>query len=155
MKEIELIDNINEVLAKNPEHTEKLAPVLEYLEEIVRGKESSSMKIFYFGTDGKSGHCPKCIKGRMSEDEYSCLNRADSDSFEKLVCVDSDGYITGIRVGEGKFSVFGIPYSVDDSRAGSHTYLFMEGCHTKREMEDYIKNDDFLKRQFGYGCKGD
>lgn len=155
MKEIELIGNINEVLAKNPEHEEKLAPVLEYLEEIVRVKESGSMKIFYFGTDGKSGHCPKCIRGRMSEDEYSCLNRADSDSFEKVVCVDNGGYLSGINVCGSRFSVFGIPYSVDDLRPGSHTYLFMEGYHTKREMKDYIKNNEFLKRQFDYGCKGD
>lgn len=56
----------------------------------------------------------QCISGYMTSDEYSRLCNADNESFEKIDCSDYGSYI-----------VYGIPYSVDDSRIGCHTYLFI------------------------------
>ena len=49
---------------------------------------------------------------------------------------------------DSRWSIYGIPYSVDDRRIGFHTYLFMEGYYMKEEMLDYIKSDGFLRKQF-------
>ena len=148
MKEDILIENVRYVMEKNPEHNDRLYPVLEYLENIMRIKTEGTKRIWYFGTDGGSGHYPKCIEGSMTSEEYSRLCNADSESFENLVCSDYDGYIPDAFVCGHRFSIYGIPYSVDDHRSGSHTYLFMEGCYTKEEMLDYIKSDGFLRKQF-------
>lgn len=48
------------------------------------------------------------------------------------------------------FSVYSVPWSVDDHRGGSHTNVFWEGEHTREEMEAYIKQDAFLRRQFRF-----
>ena len=153
MKEDVLIENVRYVMEKNPEHNDILSPVLEYLENIVRASVkvdnvNGTKRIWYFGTDGGRGHYPKCIKGFMTSDEYSKLRNADSESFEKIVCVDYDGYIPDVPMCDSRWSIYGIPYSVDDLRIGSHTYLFMEGYYTKDEMLDYIKSDGFLRKQF-------
>ena len=84
----------------------------------------------------------------MTSEEYSRLCNADSKSFEKIVCVDYDGYIPDVPMCDDRWSIYGIPYSVDDWRISSHTYLFMEGYYTKEEMLDYIESDEFLRRQF-------
>ena len=146
MKEDILIENVRYVMEKNPEHNDKLSPVLEYLENIMKVKTDGTRRIWYFGTDGGSGHYPKCIEGSMTSEEYSRLCNADSESFENLVCSDYDGYIPDAFVCGHRFSIYGIPYSVDDHRIGSHTYLFMEGYYTKEEMLDYIKSDRFLRK---------
>lgn len=148
MKEDILIENVRYVMEKNPEHNDRLYPVLEYLENIMRIKTDGTKRIWYFGTDGGSGHYPKCIEGSMTSVEYSRLCNADSESFEKIVCSDCGGYIPDAFVCGHRFSIYGIPYSVDDHRLGSHTYLFMEGYYTKEEMLDYIKSDEFLRKQF-------
>ena len=156
MKEDVLIENVRYVMEKNPEHNEKLKPVLEYLDNlknIVRvsvkvDKADGTRRVWYFGTDGGSGHYPKCIEGSMTSEEYSMLCNADSESFEKTVCTDYSGYIPDAPMCGSRWSIYGIPYSVDDHRSGSHTYLFMEGCYTKEEMLDYIKFDGFLRKQF-------
>lgn len=43
---------------------------------------------------------------------------------------------------------YGVPFSVDDERGGSHTELFWKGIHTKEEIVNLIKNNQFLARQF-------
>ena len=148
MKEDILIENVRYVMEKNPEHNDRLSPVLEYLENIMRIKTDGTKRIWYFGTDGGCGHCPKCIKGNMTSEEYSMLCNADSESFEKTVCTDYGGYIPDAPMCGSRWSIYGIPYSVDDHRSGSHTYLFMEGYYSKEEMLDYIKSDGFLRKQF-------
>lgn len=133
-------------MEKNPEHNDRLSPVLEYLENIMKVKADGTRRIWYFGTDGSSGHYPKCIKGKMTSDEYSKLRNADSESFEKIVCVDYGGYIPDAPMCDSRWSIYGIPYSVDDHRIGSHPYLFMEGYYTKEEKLDYIKSDGFFEK---------
>lgn len=97
-------------MEKNPEHYDRLSPVLEYLENIMKVKADRMKRIWYFETDGSSDHYPKYISGSMASDEHSRLCNADSKSFEKIVCSDYKF-----------FCVRGNPYSVDDSRIGSHT----------------------------------
>ena len=148
MKENVLIENVRYVMEKNPEHNNKLSPVIEYLENVIKEKTEGMKRIWYFGTDGGIDHCPKCIKGTMTSEEYSKLCNVDSSGFEKTVCWESGGYISDVSLCGYRFSVYGIPYSVDNRKPGSHTYLFMEGYYTKKKMMDYIKSDRFLRRQF-------
>ena len=77
MKEDILIENVRYDMEKNPEHNDKLSPVLEYLENIMKVKAGGTRRIWYFGTDGGSGHYPKCIKGKMTSEEFreDCLCR--------------------------------------------------------------------------------
>ena len=46
------------------------------------------------------------------------------------------------------YTNYGVPFSVDDDRGGSHTELFWKGIHTEEEIVNLIKNDSFLSKQF-------
>lgn len=70
----------------------------------------------------------------MTSDEYSKLRNADSESFEKIVCV----------VYSGLYAAFLILLMIRG--LVSHTYLFMEGYYTKEEKLDYIKSDGFFEK---------
>ena len=65
-------------------NNDRLSPVLEYLENIMKIKADGMKRIWYYRTDGSSDHYPKYISGSMTSDEYSRLCNADSDSFEKV-----------------------------------------------------------------------
>lgn len=58
-------------------------------------------------------------------------------------------YSQGLLFGS-EWSVYTVPWSVDDARDGCHTDFLWEGEHTKEEMEAYIKQDAFLRRQFRF-----
>lgn len=49
-----------------------------------------------------------------------------------------------------EWSVYAVPWSVDDARGGCHTDFLWEGTHSKEEMEAYIKQNAFLRRQFRF-----
>ena len=61
----------------------------------------------------------------MPSDEYSKLRNVDSESFEKIACVNYDGYISDAPMCDSRWSIYSIPYSIDDRMVGSHTYLFI------------------------------
>ena len=46
------------------------------------------------------------------------------------------------------YTNYGVPFSVDEDRVGDHTELFWKGIHTKEEIVNLIKNNQFLARQF-------
>ena len=46
------------------------------------------------------------------------------------------------------YTNYGVPFSVDDDRGGSHTELFWKGIHTEEEIVNLIKNNSFLSKQF-------
>lgn len=56
-----LIENVRYAMEKNPEHYDRLSPVLEYLENIMKVKADRMKRIWYFETDGSSGNYPKCM----------------------------------------------------------------------------------------------
>ena len=103
-------------------------------------------KIIYFGTNGSSGHFPIGIDESLDEKEYS-----------KWCECDNEVWVDNIRKNPGRHLVkfhgmfytnYGVPFSVDDYRDGSHTELFWEGLHTEKEIVSLIKNDSFLSKQF-------
>ena len=128
MKEDILIENVRYVMEKNHEHNDRLYPVLEYLENIVRVKTDGSKRIWYFGTDGGCGHYPKCIKGFMPSDEYSKLRNVDSESFEKIACV-GDRLYTDIAVG---------------INAGATSICVLTGEATKEEIAESQFKPDYV-----------
>lgn len=104
-------------------------------------------EIIYFGTNGgKSGHYPIGIDKTLTNEEY-----------KKWCECDNDVWIDNIRKNPGRhvikhhgdvYTNYGVPFSVDDDRGGSHTELFWKGIHTKEEIVGLIKNNQFLTRQF-------
>ena len=103
-------------------------------------------KIIYFGTNGSSGHYPIGIDESLSHEEYS-----------KWCECDNEVWIDNIRKNPGRhlikhhgevYTNYGVPFSVDDDRGGSHTELFWTGIHSEEEIINLIKNDSFLFNQF-------
>lgn len=103
-------------------------------------------EIIYFGTDGCPGHYPIGIDKTLSNAEYKMWRECDCDA-----------WINNIRKNPGRHLVkhhgefytnYGVPFSVDDKRGGSHTELFWKGIHTEEEIVNLIKNDPFLSKQF-------
>lgn len=102
--------------------------------------------IIYFGTNGCSGHSPIGIDKTLTGDEY------------KIWCeCDNDAWINNIRKNPGRhlikhhgevYTNYGVPFSVDEDRRGSHTELFWKGIHSEEEIINLIKNDPFLSKQF-------
>lgn len=103
-------------------------------------------EIIYFGTDGCSGHYPIGIDKTLTGAEYEIWRECDNET-----------WIDNIRKNPGRhvikhhgevYTNYGVPFSVDDERGGSHTELFWKGIHTKEEIVNLIKNNQFLARQF-------
>lgn len=103
-------------------------------------------EIIYFGTDGCPGHYPIGIDKTLTGAEYEIWRECDNET-----------WINNIRKNPGRhlikhhgevYTNYGVPFSVDDDRGGSHTELFWKGIHTKEEIVNLIKNNQFLARQF-------
>lgn len=103
-------------------------------------------EIIYFGTNGRSGHYPIGIDKTLTNEEYV-----------KWCKCDNDVWVDNIRKNPGRhlikhhgevYTNYGVPFSVDDGRVGSHTELFWKGIHTEDEIINFIKNDSFLSKQF-------
>lgn len=103
-------------------------------------------EIIYFRTYGRSGHYPIGIDKVLTGAEY------------KMWCeCDNETWIDNIRKNPGRhlikhhgevYTNYGVPFSVDEVRGGDHTELFWKGIHTKEEIVNLIKNNQFLARQF-------
>jgi hypothetical protein len=103
-------------------------------------------EIIYFGTNGCSGHYPIGIDKVLTSAEYGMWCECDNET-----------WINNIRKNPGRhlikhhgevYTNYGVPFSVDEERGGSHTELFWKGIHTKDEIVNLIKNNQFLARQF-------
>ena len=105
-------------------------------------------KITYFGTDGHPGHALESINYKITPEEYKFFITCDSDWFMNLMRKhrNEDHKCSYIMCKE--LTIYSLPYSVDDSRNGSHTVLFVSGEHTIEEMEGIILNNSFLRKQF-------
>lgn len=96
-------------------------------------------EIIYFGTNGCSGHYPIGIDKTLTGAEYEIWRECDNET-----------WINNIRKNPGRhlikhhgevYTNYGVPFSVDDERGGSHTELFWKGIHTEEEIINLIKND--------------
>jgi hypothetical protein len=67
-----------------------------------------------------------------------------------LIWIRKYGTYSQAKLFGSEWSVYAVPYSVDDARGGCHTDFLWEGEHTKEEMEAYIKQNAFLRRQFRF-----
>lgn len=94
-------------------------------------------EIIYFGTNGCSGHYPIGIDKTLTGAEYEIWRECDNET-----------WINNIRKNPGRhvikhhgevYTNYGVPFSVDDDRGGSHT---------EEEIINLIKNDSFLSKQF-------
>ena len=102
-------------------------------------------RMFYFGTNGCAGHYALPINSdlpNVKSDDWARFDGAMLNWIEK-----KGKYSQGLLFGS-EWSVYAIPWSVDDARGGCHTDFLWEGTHSKEEMEAYIKQNDFLRRQF-------
>lgn len=103
-------------------------------------------EIIYFGTNVCSGHYPIGIDKTLTVAEIEIWRECDNEY-----------WINNIRKNPGRhliehhgevYTNYGVPFSVDDDRGGSHTELFWKGTHTEEEIINLIKNDSFLSKQF-------
>lgn len=104
-------------------------------------------RMFYFGTDGCAGHYPQPINSdlpNVKSDDWAHFDGA------MLVWIRQYGTYSQGKLFGSEWSVYAVPWSVDDARGGCHTDFLWEGEHTKEEMEAYIKQNDFLRRQFRF-----
>ena len=102
-------------------------------------------RMFYFGTQGCPGHYSMPINSDLSE--VSSNEWSNLDSAMSAWIIEHGTYSQG-KIFGSKWSIYAVPWSVDDKRCGCHSDFFWEGEHTKEEMEAYIKQDAFLRRQF-------
>ncbi len=105
-------------------------------------------KIIYFGTNGCSGHTAIGIDVDLTHDEYLKWCECDNEKWIYTLYQEPEKHTRYITHYGLVYTVYSIPLSVDDHRLMSHTNLFWEGRHTEQEMIDFIRNNDFLKRQF-------
>lgn len=103
-------------------------------------------EIIYFGTNGCSCYCPIGIDKVLTSAEYGMWCECDNET-----------WINNIRKNPGRhvikhhgevYTNYGVPFSVDEYRVGSHTELFWKGIHTEEEIVNLIKNNQFLAMQF-------
>ena len=103
-------------------------------------------EIIYFGTNGCSGHSPIGIDKTLTRTEYKIWCKFDNEVWINNIYRNPGRHIIK-HYGE-VYTNYGVPFSVDDERVGSHTELFWKGLHTEEEIIRLIKNNQFLARQF-------
>lgn len=106
-------------------------------------------KIVYFGTNGSSGHTAIGIDANLKNDEYNKWCECDNDGWINKLYSEPEKRTRYVRHYDLIYTAYSIPSSLDDHRLGSHTNLFWEGYHSEQEMEEFIKKNSFLKKQFG------
>lgn len=111
-------------------------------------ENEKSQLIMYFGTNGCAGHHPKGISRGLNPQEAALWRFIDNISW--FESINSNPGYRMVKIFGELFSAYSVPWSVDDHRGGSHTNVFWEGEHTREEMEAYIKQDAFLRRQFRF-----
>lgn len=104
-------------------------------------------RMFYYGTNGCAGHYALPINSDLPDVKYDYWARFDG---AMLVWIRKYGTYSQAKLFGSEWSVYAVPWSVDDARGGCHTDFLWEGTHTKEEMEAYIKHNDFLRRQFRF-----
>jgi len=105
----------------------------------------------YYGTARSLGHNPHPIEypDYDPKQDDAIWNGLDSENWMNIINTYGP-YITDMVFKCMDWTVYAIPYSVDDDRPGCHSSFWWEGGHSKEEMLEYIKNNDFLKRQLDY-----
>lgn len=103
-------------------------------------------EIIYFGTDGCPGHYPIGIDKALTNAEYKMWNECDNGYWIDNIKKNPGRHV--IKHHGEVYTNYGIPFSVDDDRGGSHTELFWKGIHTEEEIISLIKSNPFLSRQF-------
>ena len=103
-------------------------------------------EIIYFGTNKCSGHYPLGIDKTLTVAEYDIWRECDNETWINNTLkkpgrhlIKHNGYV---------YTNYGVPFSVDDDRGGSHTELFWKGIHSEEEIVNLIKSNQFLSRQF-------
>lgn len=104
-------------------------------------------RMFYFGTNGCAGHYALPINSDLPNVKSDDWARSDG---AMLNWIEKKGTYSQAKLFGYAWSVYAVPWSVDDTRGGCHTDFFWEGEHTKEEMEAYIKQNAFLRRQFRF-----
>lgn len=102
-------------------------------------------RMSYFGTNGCAGHYALPINSDLPDVKSDDLARFDG---AMLIWIRKYGTYSQAKLFGSEWSVYAVPWSVDDARSGCHTDFLWEGEHTKEEMEAYIKQYYFLRRQF-------
>ena len=103
-------------------------------------------EIIYFGTNGCSGHYPIDIDKTLTGAEYKMWCECDNETQENNIRKNPGRHL--IKHHGEVYTNYGVPFSVDDDRVGSHTELFWKGIHSEEEIVNLIKNDSFLSKQF-------
>lgn len=104
-------------------------------------------RMFYFGTQGSPGHELLPIDSDLSD--IPNWDWARFDGAMPYWLAEHGTYSQGRLFGT-EWSIYAVPWSVDDERNLCHTDFFWEGEHTEEEMKAYIKQDVFLRRQFRF-----
>lgn len=105
----------------------------------------NKQRMFYFGTNGCAGHYALPINSDLPDVKSDDWARFDC---VMLILIRKKGTYSKAKFFGSEWSVYAVPWSRDDARGGCHTDFLWEGEHTKEEMEAYIKQNAFLRRQF-------
>lgn len=103
-------------------------------------------EIIYFGTNGCSSHHPIGIDKALTSAEYGMWCECDNETRTNNIRKNPGCHL--IKHHGEVYTNYGVTFSVDDDRGGSHTELFWKGIHTEEEIINLIKNDSFLSKQF-------
>lgn len=101
-------------------------------------------QMFYFGTNGSR----ECVPLIVYHDGDVSPLYLEHEVFEKLERTLSYMSLENVTFGRGYFlgrmwTVYLIPWSVDDYRCGCFTSLLCDGTHTIEEMKSFIKKLHF------------
>ena len=105
-------------------------------------------KIIYFGTEGngRAGHFPMGIDEMLTLEECKIWTECDNEVWIDNIYKNPGRHL--IKHHGEVYTNYGVPFSVDDDRVGSHTELFWEGIHTEDEIINLIKSNPYLSTQF-------
>ena len=105
-------------------------------------------KIIYFGTEGngRAGHYPMGIDERLTLEECKIWTECDNEAWIDNIQNNPGRHL--IKHHGEVYTNYGVPFSIDDARGGSHTELFWKGIHMEEEIINFIKSNPFLSKQF-------
>jgi hypothetical protein len=110
-------------------------------------------RIIYYGTSGCAGHYAMTIKGCCSEQEKDQIARiTDSEFVHDFVERNWLHEHCPVLLHTNNYSIYAIPFSVDDNRGACITALITD-FDTRLTESDFaieIEKNEFLKKQFAW-----
>lgn len=100
-------------------------------------------RIAYFGTWGRPGHGFVAIQGKFTVEEVRGISKIDHPVYIEAACHEGFKYFVF-----DDFLGYAVPYSLDDSRPGCISAIFVEHSTHSEDIISVLDSHPELKRRF-------